>query len=195
MTSIRPRSLFYTSLLAMGWLGTLHAQDGADPASRAFEEGRWEDVISENRRILEGYSEDRTAYLRIAQAERELGRYEAALQTLARAAAVQAPPAMVDLERARNLLLLGRRDEAIVALLDSDHNALRAYRLLEEHSDFDAIRGTLQFREVLRNVRARVYPCETLPEFEQFDFWLGTWEVRTPAGALQPPGTSFRHAM
>jgi hypothetical protein len=160
------------------------AQEGADPASRAFEEGRWADVINENRRILDGYPQDRLAYLRIAQAERELGRYDAALATLVQAAVVEAPTAMVDLERARNLLLLGRRDEAIVALLDADHNALRAYQLLEEHSDFDPIRNTTQFHEVLRNVRARVYPCELIPEFTQFDFWLGRWEVRTPDGAL-----------
>ena len=128
-------------------LQAIHAQDGADPASRAFEEGRWQDVIAENRRILEGYPEDRTAYLRIAQAERELGRYEAALETLTRAAVAQAPPAMIDLERARNLLLLGRRDEALVALLDSDHNALRAYRLLEEHGGAFAAypRGAARF--------------------------------------------------
>ncbi|MGD8809423.1 MAG: hypothetical protein PVG24_07440, partial [Gammaproteobacteria bacterium] len=36
----------------------------------------------------------------------------------------------------------------------------------------------------LRNVRGRVYPCEAIPEYSQFDFWLGDWEVRTPDGTL-----------
>lgn len=160
------------------------AQDGADPASRAFEEGRWADVITENRRILEGYPQDRLAPLRIAQAERELGRYAEALETLAQAAAADSPPAMVALERTRDLLLLGRRDEAIIALRDADDDFLRAYRLLDEHPDFDPIRATPQFRDVLEHVRERVYPCESVPEFAQFDFWLGRWEVRTPDGAL-----------
>ena len=157
---------------------------GADPAARAYEEERWDDVITENRRILDGYPDDRIAYLRIAQAQRELGRYEQALASLEAAQMRDAPTAMVDLERARNLLALGRTDDAIVALIDADHNALRARRLLDEHPDFDPIRGTPQFREVQRNVRARVYPCEGVPEFEQFDFWLGKWEVRTPDGTL-----------
>jgi len=160
------------------------SSDGADPAARAFEEGRWEDVITENRLILNGYPDDRVAYLRIAQAQRELGRYEQALASLESARSRDAPTAIVDLERTRNLLALGRTEEAIVALLDADHNALRARRLLDESSDFDPIRDTPQFREVLRNVRARVYPCERLPEFGQFDFWLGEWEVRTPDGTL-----------
>ncbi len=174
------------TLLAAACMSTATAQvsGGADPASLAFERGRWEDAIDEYREILDGYPEDRISHLRIAQAQRELGRYDEALATLEVAREASAPVAMVDLERARNLLALGQRDEAIVALIDSDHNALRAYELLESHSDFEPIRDTQQFREVLRNVRGRVYPCEGISEFSDFDFWLGDWEVRTPDGAL-----------
>ena len=179
------RTHIYIGLLAIcANIAIAQAPNGADPASRAFEEGRWADVITENQRILIGFPEDRLAHLRIAQAQRELGRYEAALQTLDQAKLVESPPAMVDLERTRNLLALGRQNEAVISLLDADHNALRAHQLLQESADFDSIRDTNQFREVLRNVRARVYPCEQIPEFNQFDFWLGDWEVRTPDGSL-----------
>jgi len=160
------------------------APRGADPASLAFEEERWEDAIAEFRLILEGYPEDRLSYLRIAQAQRELGRHAEALDSLELARAADAPPASVDLERVRNLLALGRRDDALVALLDADHNALRAFGPLSESPDFDPIRDTPQFKEVLRNVRARVYPCEGIPHFADFDFWLGDWEVRTADGSL-----------
>jgi len=183
------RQYFFAACIAAMFLLPLpHAfaqpADGANPADRAFEEGRWEDVIAENRRIIAGYAQDRVAYLRIAQAQRELGRYEAALATLEDARRIDSQTAIVDLERARNLLALGRTDDAIVALLDADHNALRARRLLEEASDLDPIRDTPQFKEVMRNVLGRVYPCESIPEYSQFDFWLGDWDVRTPAGAL-----------
>jgi hypothetical protein len=179
-------------LLAAFVSGALQAQTGADPASRAFEDGRWEDVIVENRLILDGNPDDRLAQVRIAQAERELGRYEEALVTLEAARSVDGPRAIIDFERTRNLLALGRREEAIVALLDADHNALRAYAVLRDEDDFDPIRDTPQFKETLRNVRARVYPCEGIPEFGQFDFWLGRWEVRTPDGALAGHNTITR---
>lgn len=160
------------------------AQSGADPASRAFEEGRWEDVIMENRRIITGNPDDITAFLRIAQAQRELGRHEQALSSLEDARRIDPQRGIIDLERARNLLNLGRRDEAMIAMLDADHNALRARQVLDEAEDLDPIRDTPQFREIVRNVRARVYPCESVPEFSQFDFWLGEWEVRTADGSL-----------
>jgi hypothetical protein len=180
------KHIYLRPFILIGMLASfaVQAQIGADPASRAFEEGRWQDVIVENGRILVGNPGDRLAHLRIAQAQRELGRYEDALASIERARAADGPLAMLDLERARNLLALNRHNDAIVALLDADHNALRAYGLLREHPDFDPIRDTPQFKETLRNVRARVYPCEGVPEFDQFDFWLGQWEVRTPDGAL-----------
>lgn len=156
----------------------------ADPGSLAFEEGRWEDVIDEYREILAENPDDRLSWLRIAQAQRELGRHEIALDSLEAASAVQAPPAMVELERARNLAALGRSDEALGALEISDHEGLRALDVLEEAEDFDALRNDSRFRQVVRNVRDRVYPCESIPEASRFDFWVGEWEVRNPDGDL-----------
>jgi len=105
-------SKFLLSVLCL-WLGQAVAQEGivADPAQRAFEEGRWSDAIREYRSILEDYPEDRVSWLRIAQAERELGRYEAGLETLERAVLNEAPEAMVHLERARMYLGLGRHED------------------------------------------------------------------------------------
>jgi hypothetical protein len=156
----------------------------ADPAELAFEQGRWQDAISEYREILAENSEDRLSLLRIAQAQRELARHEEALATLEQARTVNAPEAMVDVERARNLLALGQRDDALAALDAADHVGLRALTLLENNEDFAPVRADKRFQRVLSNVRARVYPCEGEPEASQFDFWVGEWEVRMPDGTL-----------
>ncbi len=141
-------------------------------------------MIAEYRLILEEYPEDRLSWLRIAMAERELGRHEAALETLDRALVANAPEGMIELERARNLLALGRTPAALGALEAADHVGLRALDLLATAPDFDPIRDERRFRMVPANVRARVYPCEVMPEAEQFDFWLGRWEVRGADGTL-----------
>ena len=156
----------------------------ADPASLAFEQGRWEDAIAEYRAILAERPEDRLGYLRIAQAERELGRHETALATLEQARLANAPEAMIDFERARNLLALGERGDALDALEIADHAGLRALELLESAPDLEPIRRERRFRDVARNVRARVFPCESVPAAREFDFWLGRWEVRMPDGTL-----------
>ncbi len=156
----------------------------ADPAELAFEQGRWEDAIREYREILAAYPADRLSLLRIAQAQRELRRHDEALATLEQARTANAPEAMVDLERARNLALNGRDDDALAALDAADHSGLRALTLVEQAHEFDKYREISRFQRVYRNVRARVFPCESVPEASDFDFWVGRWEVRLPDGTL-----------
>lgn len=156
----------------------------AEPAELAFEQRRWEDAIAEYREILAAYPADRLSLLRIAQAQRELRRHDEALATLEQARTANAPEAMIDLERARNLALTSRDDDALAALDAADHSGLRALTLVEQAHEFDKYRDVSRFQRVYRNVRARVFPCEALPEASDFDFWIGRWEVRLPDGTL-----------
>jgi hypothetical protein len=156
----------------------------AEPAELAFEQGRWEEAIAEYREILAAYPDDRLSLLRIAQAQRELKRHDEALATLEQARTANAPEAMIDLERARNLALTGRDDDALAALDAADHSGLRAFTLVEQAKEFDKYRELSRFQRVYRNVRARVFPCEGLKEANDFDFWVGRWEVRLPDGTL-----------
>ena len=190
------RSGLLITAFAAAWLaaGALLAQEGqaplplAEPAELAFEQGRWEEAIAEYREILAAYPEDRLSLLRIAQAQRELKRHDDALATLEDARTANAPEAMTDFERARNLALLGRDEEALAALDAADHSGLRALALVESAPELDKYRELSRFQRVYRNIRARVYPCEGLPEASAFDFWLGRWEVRMPDGT--PIGTN-----
>jgi len=186
------RSALITTALAAAWVaaGTLNAQEGqapapaAEPAELAFEQGRWEDAIGEYREILAAYPEDRLSLLRIAQSQRELKRYDDALATLETARTANAPEAMIDFERARNLALLRRDDDALTALEAADHSGLRAFALVDKAPELDRFRSLRRFQRVYRNVRARVFPCEGLEHANDFDFWVGRWEVRMPDGTL-----------
>ncbi|HEY3515907.1 MAG TPA: tetratricopeptide repeat protein [Gammaproteobacteria bacterium] len=182
------RGLAVLAALVMG--ASAFSQEGqapaafADPAELAFEQGRWEEAIAEYREILAAYPEDRLSLLRIAQAQRELKRHDDALATLEEARTANAPEAMIDFERARNLALLKRDDEALEALDASDHVGLRALTLVESAPELERFRQLSRYQRVLRNVRARVYPCEGVAEASAFDFWLGRWEVRATDGTL-----------
>ena len=187
-TVVMSRWLAVLASLVLG--GAALSQEGqapaaiADPAELAFEQARWEDAIGEYREILAAYPEDRLSLLRIAQAQRELKRHEEALATLEQARTANAPEAMIDFERARNLALLKRDDEALTALDAADHSGLRALELVEGAPELERFRTLSRYQRVYRNVRARVYPCEGLAEASAFDFWIGRWEVRATDGTL-----------
>jgi hypothetical protein len=60
--------------------------------------------------------------------------------------------------------------------------------LLEKDADLAALRGERRFAAVVAAARKSRAPCKERPEHRAFDFWVGEWEVRDPAG--QKIGTS-----
>ncbi len=162
------------------------AQDvgAASAAAAAFEQGNWAEAVTEYRALL---SEDRlngVYWLRIAQAQRELRQNADALETLERARVAQAPEAMIELERARNLMTLNQVDTALRALQAADEAELRSLSLLDESEEFGSLRSEVRFQRIYLSVRARIYPCEGVPAARDFDFWVGTWDVRLADGTL-----------
>lgn len=54
--------------------------------------------------------------------------------------------------------------------------------------DFAAWKDDAGFKELVKRSDLAVSPCKASPEFRQFDFWIGEWDVKTPQG--QPAGSS-----
>lgn len=173
-----------------------------DPASRAFEQGRWADAIAAFQRQIDAAGSEAAdrdgdfrlglSLLRIAQAERELGRHDDALGTLQRAAEAEGPEAMIHFERARNHAALGRPDDAMAELEMAEYAGLRALQPLRSAPELASLRGGERFARVERSVRDRVYPCESMREAYEFDFWIGRWEVRAADGSLAGHSTITR---
>ena len=153
-------------------------------ADRAFEAQQWAVAIDEYRKLATQDPSNGMNWLRIAQAQRGLSQHALALETLQTARDALAPEAMVELERARNLIVLNQTDTALRALEASDHLGLRALDALEEAREFDALRSRETFQRVYRSVRRRVFPCEGIAAARDFDFWIGQWEVRLADGTL-----------
>ena len=160
------------------------APSQANPADQAFEAGEWAGAIDAYRMLAADNPDDGMLWLRIAQAQRELNQHAPALESLQRAREALAPEAMVELERARNLVALGQADTALRALESADHLGLRAFDVFDSAREFDALRSRETFQRVYRSVRQRVYPCESLAEAREFDFWVGRWDVRLEDGTL-----------
>ena len=162
------------------------------PADLAFEAGQWALAIDEYRKLTDADPADAISWLRIAQAQRGLSQHALALETLQTAREAFAPEAMVEFERARNLIALDQVDAALRALEASEHLGLRALESLDDADEFDELRSNATFQRVYRAVRRRVFPCEGIAAARDFDFWVGTWEVRLEDGTLVGHNTISR---
>ena len=172
------------------WLIPLVASISQEPvtipshADLAFEQKDWGLAIRNYQAVLEGDSLNGHAWLRIAQAQRALGLYVQALETLESAFAVGARGAMIEFERARNFANLGRTEDSLVALSRANEGGLRALSSLEGAEEFKAVRLRGEFQEIYSAIRRRVFPCEGIAGSEGLDFWVGDWEVRLADGSL-----------
>jgi hypothetical protein len=94
-------------------------------------------------------------------------------------AAQQPPPNQAALAEAREHARAGRTAEAIAALERVTPPAPAVLNQLRSSDDFKSLRGDARFQAIL----TRLTPC-TGPEYRQFDFWLGDWEVRNASGQV-----------
>lgn len=55
---------------------------------------------------------------------------------------------------------------------------------LNTEADFASLRSEPRFVELVKRSDMAVNPCKASPEFRQFDFWIGEWDVKNPQGVL-----------
>jgi hypothetical protein len=56
--------------------------------------------------------------------------------------------------------------------------------MLNGQKEFAAWKDDKQFSEVVARLDLVANPCKAAPEFRQFDFWIGEWDVKNPQGGL-----------
>lgn len=129
-------------------------------------------------------NDDPADWLALAVAAREAGYLELATESLQRAESHGLAPFRVGLERARQLVLGSDRGGALAALqalLDGGFTAVDAIRLdplLSRLSDDPA------YDSLIASMQARAFPCEQHERFQDFDFWLGDWDVHLANGTF-----------
>jgi hypothetical protein len=88
-------------------------------------------------------------------------------------------PNQAALAEAREHARAGRTAEAIAALERVTPPAPAVFNQLRTSNDFKALRDDARFQAIA----AKLAPCSG-PQYKEFDFWVGEWEVRNASGQL-----------
>jgi hypothetical protein len=133
------------------------------------------------------------AHLNAAQALMRDGKYEAALLRLREAQQTGTRPVMVALHLAKVHAHLEDRDAAFRELMRTVALGLGALPpLFAADADLATLKSDVRYGEFERALDRNARPCEHDPVYRQFDYWLGTWDVR-PNGAAPdtaPPASN-----
>ncbi len=106
------------------------------------------------------------------------GDFAGAIQALDKAAELKyVSPIQLPMRLARAHARLGHRDEAFKNLELAISRGYGQTEQLNAQDDFLPLRGDARWTALLAAARKNQHPCQSTPEYRQFDFWLGEWDV------------------
>jgi tetratricopeptide (TPR) repeat protein len=127
---------------------------------------------------------DAYATVRAGHSAQAMRQYRNALEYYDRAEQLGYWPMSVMLRKARVHSQLKDHEAAFEWLQKLLQAGFPNRGMLESEKDLDPIRQDRRFSTILAKADSNARPCMFIPEWRQFDFWIGEWDVYTPQGQL-----------
>lgn len=157
-------------------------------ANRLYQASDWPNAIATYEKIVAIEPENPNANFRLGNAYLNLTRNTEAQKPLEKAFTISPNPI--------NGLALARasaRNRNKAKVFDTLEKTVATGGIAPEtllaEKDFAEWKYDPAFKELVRKNDLAVNPCKASPEFRQFDFWIGEWDVRNPQGV--PAGSSI----
>jgi hypothetical protein len=113
--------------------------------------------------------------------------FKGAVAAYEHAAAMKYPQRVpLSLRRARALAQSGDKENALAMLEQLASGGFAGVEQLLGENELFPVRSDERWAKIVATIRANAHPCRSAPEYRQFDYWLGEWDVEV-SGA---PGAS-----
>jgi len=156
-----------------------------EEANELYQAHDWPAAEKAYRELTEASPDNTVFKYRLAVTLRNQRKYQAAGMWLDQAGGGVVPGSFIEVERARLLVATNDPGGAIRSLDSAAEQGYSNVDALRSDQALQAIAGDPRFEEVLKKMDRNRVPCEYIPEFSQFDFWVGDWRVVDPNGIFQ----------
>lgn len=170
------------------------AQSAASPeaADSAYTSQKWSEAELQYSALTKQQPDNARFWYRLGISARAEKHFDIALEAIQKAKALGVgrglPAPLVDYELATTYAAMGDNKQALDTLKASAHGGFMLAARLQSDAEWNALRTDAQFVALAKEVHHNGAPCED-PEFKQFDFWLGDWNVASAADGT-PRGIS-----
>lgn len=147
-----------------------------------FGEGKFSEAAAVFRTLVGVNAEDGAAWYGLARALHE-GGDAGADDAYERTLELGANPGRARYHFARLKAAQGETGRALELLDQAQRGGMTAYQVVLQTAEFEPLLEHAEFQAIAN----RMKPC-TATEYADFDFWIGDWDVVTPAG--QPAGNN-----
>lgn len=156
-------------------------------ANRLYQASDWEKAASAYEKIVALEPANPNANYRLGMSLLNLNRNVEAQKHFDKAFTASPNPIFA-LALARSYTRNGDKPKAFETLTKSTTMGGIAPETLMSEKDFAAWKDDAGFKDIVRKNDLAVNPCKASPEFRQFDFWIGDWDVKNQQGV--PSGSS-----
>ena len=148
-------------------------------ANALLQAKKYEEAARAFETIVKAEPRNADAWHRLGVALGSLQKYEQAADAYLKCIALRGyAPSMYNL--ACTYARLNQKEKAFEWLIKSLQEGFALHDLIATDEDLDSLRDDPRFEEVTSLIEKRKFPCQSRPEYRQFDFMLGEWEVRAP---------------
>jgi hypothetical protein len=134
-----------------------------------------------------GAGTDPQVWFQLARDAREGDNLPVAARALDKAAEAGLAPVRVGMEKTRILVASGDSAGALIELQNLHATGFTVVSVLTGDSVINTLAGNGDYDALIEKMSVAAYPCAHQEGFQDFDFWIGEWDVHlangTPAGA------------
>jgi tetratricopeptide (TPR) repeat protein len=152
-----------------------------EEANKLLKEKKYEEAVTAYNDILKTDEDNTMAWYNLASAEYNLKNYDNAITAYQNAMKNLAGP-IVRYNIACAYALNGNKEMALKYLQEASDKGFGQYQVMASDNDLKSIKDEKKFSEILEQVKKNGNPCLAREEFNQFNFWVGKWDVTNPAG-------------
>ena len=150
-------------------------------ANGYYQAADWKNAEAAYAKITAAEPENFGASYRYGFVLLNLGKTEAARPRL-EFAMEKSPNPVFAIALARVYARLGEKTKAFDVLEKANTLGGISADSFAKEKDFDALRNDEKFIEIVKKGEAIVNPCNSTPEYRQFDFWIGEWAPKNVQG-------------
>jgi tetratricopeptide (TPR) repeat protein len=183
------RCLLFLIFAAVSYAQTPISNDAETAADKAYQAHDWKASEAAYSSLTQKTPTNARFWYRLGTAQKSIGKYDAALDSFAKAESAGSPRYLSQYAIAETQALKGNAAASFAAL---DESLKAGYALPDQLSsdpDLVSLHKDPRFAKLLDQAKHAQAPCKYGPEFRQFDFWIGEWSVVTAKDEM-PAGDS-----
>jgi len=141
-------------------------------------------VAAEFSRLGKSGNENARDWLRLAGDARDTDQLEIAKKSLYKASTYGLSPIQAGIEKARILVASNDPAGATMELQKVFTAGFTSVGVLTNDPLINSMEGRKDYDELVQTMSLQAYPCAQQQRFQDFDFWIGEWDVRLANGTL-----------